>query len=181
MKRTLHVHRTYPHPPELVWRALTEPALLAAWLMENDFAPTPGHRFTFRTQPGPGFDGLVHCQVLDLDPPHRMRWSWQGGPIDTVVTFTLAPTRVGALEGTRLEVEQTGFEGLAPVLVSFILGAGNRRLYGHRLPALLDELAGRRSPSLPPHGRGLWWVLSRLFSPILRRSRPSRGRDRPRR
>jgi uncharacterized protein YndB with AHSA1/START domain len=169
VKRTLRLHHDYHHPPELVWRVLTEPALIGEWLMENDFAPEVGRAFTLRTDPAPGFDGVVHCQVLELDPPHRMRWSWRGGPIDTVVSFTLSPRAVGAVEGTRLEVEQTGFQGLAPVLVSFILGAGNRRIYRRRIPALLDRLAGQSGSPLPPHGRGLWWLLARLFAPILRR------------
>src|SRR5262249_7936669 len=34
-----------PEPPEQVWKALTEPALLAAWLMPNDIRPEPGARF----------------------------------------------------------------------------------------------------------------------------------------
>jgi uncharacterized protein YndB with AHSA1/START domain len=181
VKRTLRIGRDYPHPPELVWRVLTEPALIAEWLMQNDFAPEVGRRFTLRTDPAPGFDGVVHCQVLELEPPRRMRWGWRGGPIDTVVSFTLSPVGAGAREGTRLEVEQSGFEGLAPVLVSFILGAGNRRIYGRRIPALLDRLAGGAPAALPPHGRGLWWVLGQLFAPILRRARPRPGSppDRP--
>lgn len=43
----------YPHTPERVWRALTDPKALAAWLMPNDFAPVVGHRFTFRAPPQP--------------------------------------------------------------------------------------------------------------------------------
>lgn len=71
MKRDLRVQRDYPHPPELVWRALTEPALISRWLMDNDFSPELGHRFTLRTDPAPGFDGIVHCEVLDLEAPRR--------------------------------------------------------------------------------------------------------------
>jgi uncharacterized protein YndB with AHSA1/START domain len=179
VKRTLRLSQRYPHPPELVWRGLTEPALIAEWLMDNDFAPVVGHRFTLRTDPAPGFDGIVHCQVIELDPPRTMRWSWRGGPIDTVVSFSLAPVAVGALEGTRLEVEQTGFDGLAPVLVSFILGAGNRKIYRRRLPALLDRLAGGAPPALPPHGRGLWWVLVQIFGPVLRRAERRKRSDPP--
>ena len=55
-----------PHPPAKVWNALTDPALLAAWLMPNDFVPALGHRFTFQTEPVPaqGFDGVIRCEVL---------------------------------------------------------------------------------------------------------------------
>jgi uncharacterized protein YndB with AHSA1/START domain len=58
----------YPHPVERVWAALTSSDALAVWLMPNDFKPVVGHRFTFRTKPAPGFDGIVHCEVL-LPPP----------------------------------------------------------------------------------------------------------------
>jgi len=39
--------------------------------MPNDFKPVVGHAFTFRTEPVSqhGFDGVVHCEVLDLEPP----------------------------------------------------------------------------------------------------------------
>lgn len=96
-----------PHPPEKVWRALTEPELLAAWLMPNDFEPRVGHRFTFRTDPVPGhgFDGIVHCEVLELVPARRLRISWAGGGIDTTVTWDLLPQG----RGTRLMLSHEGF------------------------------------------------------------------------
>jgi uncharacterized protein YndB with AHSA1/START domain len=172
VKRSLRIARTYPHPRELVWRALTERALIAEWLMENDFVAEAGARFTLRTDPGPGFDGIVHCEVLALDPPTRMRWSWRGGPIDTEVTFTLEEAVVFGTLGTRLVVEQTGFEGLPAVLVSFILDAGNRNIYGKILPRLLDTMArGAPPPSEPPPSktRELWWWIARAVGPILRR------------
>jgi uncharacterized protein YndB with AHSA1/START domain len=178
VKRALHVERRYPHPVERVWRALTDARLIAAWLMKNDFSPVVGHRFTLRTDPGPGFDGVVHCEVLEIEAPRRMRWSWRGGPIDTVVTFTLTPVSLGAIEGTRLEVVQTGFEGLGPVLVSVILGSGNRAIYGRKLPAVLDRIArGEADTTEPPaaeKARGLWWWLARAFAPVLRRGEARR-------
>jgi uncharacterized protein YndB with AHSA1/START domain len=83
--------------------------------MENDIRPVVGHRFHFRAQPTPGWDGVVHCEVLEVDPPRRLRYSWRGGsnqiqqgygsPLDTVVTWTLTPTA----SGTKLRLEHTGF------------------------------------------------------------------------
>jgi uncharacterized protein YndB with AHSA1/START domain len=100
-----------PHPPAKVWRALTEPELLVAWLMSNDMRPLVGHKFTFKAQPMPWWDGVVHCEVLELEPHKRLRYSWRSGPesspLDTVVTWTLTPTPSG---GTRLALEQTGFQ-----------------------------------------------------------------------
>ena len=142
MSGTLRVRRTYPHPRERVWRALTEPELLARWLMPNDFEPRVGHRFTFRTEPAPGFDGIVRCEVLELVPHERLVVSWVGGPLDTTVRFTL--TEVAG--GTRLEVEQTGFRGVRAWIVGRILALGNRTLYGKRLPAILDGLGPRSAP-----------------------------------
>jgi uncharacterized protein YndB with AHSA1/START domain len=178
MRRDIRLHRDYPHPPALVWRALTDPALIAEWLMPNDFRPDVGHRFTMRTDPGPGFDGIVACQVLELVPPRRMRWSWRGGPIDTEVSFTLTETIVEGRVGTRLHLEQTGFSGLPAVLVSFILGAGWRRILGRGLPALFDGIAGQPvAAASDGHGRGAWWWLAQLFSPVLRRARPVRREE----
>ena len=149
------IDRTYPHPPSLVWRALTTSELLADWLMPNDFVPEVGHSFTFRTDPGPGFDGVVRCEVLELVAPTdgaagRLVFSWAGGPIDTVVRFDVEETN----NGTRLRVTQTGFRGVKAWLVAQILRAGSRTLYGKRLPALLDRLARGAQTSAPDPDRG---------------------------
>lgn len=99
-----------PHPPAKVWRALTEPALVAAWLMPNDLRPEVGHAFTFRQEPTSWWDGIVHCEVQEIAPLERLQYSWKGGPasqkLDTVVTWTLTPTPSG---GTRLALEHSGF------------------------------------------------------------------------
>lgn len=136
--RTVHVDQFLAHPPARVWRALTDPELLARWLMPNDFQPVPGHRFTFRTDPRPeaGFDGVVHCQVLAVEPPRLLRISWRGGRLDTTVTWTLVPEG----SGTRLLVEHDGFDPGDPVQQSTrrIMGAGWR---SHLMPALEAILA----------------------------------------
>ena len=101
-----------PFTPQQVWRALAEPEALGSWLMPNDFAPRVGHRFTFRTEPVPPyFDGIVNCEVLTVEPPTRLAYSWRGGPLtDTVVSFDLMPE--GA--GTRLRLEHAGFDTDVP-------------------------------------------------------------------
>lgn len=94
------------HPPEKVWRALTDPALLAEWLLPViGLQLEPGAAFTFRAPPQPGWDGVVDCRLLAIDAHRTLSWAWVAGGIDTVVTFTLTPTA----SGTRLSVVQTGF------------------------------------------------------------------------
>jgi uncharacterized protein YndB with AHSA1/START domain len=140
MKADIDATVRYPHPVERVWAALTSGAALAAWLMPNDFEPVLGRRFTFTTQPAPGFDGIVRCEVLELDPPSRMVWSWAGGMgLQTTVTFTLTPDGEGA---TTLRMHQVGFAGLSGQLIRRILAGGYPRILGQLLPAYLDEQAG---------------------------------------
>jgi uncharacterized protein YndB with AHSA1/START domain len=130
MKRNLIFNEIYPYPIERVWRALTDSEAMADWLMENDFKPEIGHRFQFHTKPAPGFDGIVDCEVLELQPPRRMAFSWKGGGIDTIATFTLEPVP----EGTHLRLEHAGFSGMKATLVSFILGGGWKKILGVALP-----------------------------------------------
>lgn len=134
--RDLVFTRIYKHSPERVWWALTDSEALGKWLMENDFKPEVGHRFQFKTDPAPGFDGIVDCEVLTVDAPKHLSYSWAGGPIDTILSFTLEPVP----EGTRLKVCQSGFKGLKAVMVSFFMERGIKPLYDQNLPAVLDAL-----------------------------------------
>jgi uncharacterized protein YndB with AHSA1/START domain len=156
MKADLTVEKTYDHPIERVWAALTSAEALAAWLMPNDFQPIVGHEFTFRTDPAPGFDGIVHCRVLELAEPSRMVWSWRGGPIDTTVTFTLSP--LGST--TRFRMRQLGFAGLGGQFARLVLASGKRRIYGQVLPTYLDYLAGRGELSQVGCDKR-WWRVRR--------------------
>jgi uncharacterized protein YndB with AHSA1/START domain len=96
------------HPPEKVWRALTDPVLLAEWLLPVfDLELEPGAAFTFKTQPYPGWDGSVNCRILEIESRRKLSYTWVVGgmELDTVVTFALAPTA----SGTRLSLVQSGF------------------------------------------------------------------------
>ena len=97
------------HSPEKVWRALTDPVLLTEWLLPVvGLKLEPGAAFTFKTQPYPGWDGIVNCRILEAEAPRRLRYAWVVGDmeINTVVTFTLTPTA----SGTRLSLVQSGFK-----------------------------------------------------------------------
>jgi len=74
--RSLVVEKEMPHPPEKIWRALTQAPLIEAWLMANDFRPVVGHKFTLRTTPMPNWSGVVDCEVLMVEPNSRLSYSW---------------------------------------------------------------------------------------------------------
>lgn len=106
--RTVVIERDIAHPPEKLWRALTQPHLMEEWLMKNDFAPTVGHKFNLRGEWG----GVLDCEVLEIAPLETLSYSWDYRHEDpaynlrSVVTFTLTKTAAG----THLRVEQAGFQ-----------------------------------------------------------------------
>lgn len=105
--RSVVVEREIAHPPEKVWRALTQPQLIEEWLMKNDFQSVVGHRFNLRGDWG----GVLECEVLAVEPNKMLSYTWNHSHDDaaydlkSVVTFTLTPTSTG----TRLRMEQSGF------------------------------------------------------------------------
>ncbi|HET7460149.1 MAG TPA: SRPBCC domain-containing protein [Longimicrobium sp.] len=94
------------HPPEKVWRALTDPVLLSEWLLPVvGLQLEPGAEFTFKTQAYPGWDGTVNCRFVEIEAQRKLVYTWSVPFLDTVVAFTLAPTA----SGTRLSLVQSGF------------------------------------------------------------------------
>jgi uncharacterized protein YndB with AHSA1/START domain len=113
-RRDIVVEEILPHPPERVWTALTTSDLIARWLMPNDFRCVVGATFTFETRPIGSWNGVVHCEVLEVVPFSRLVYRWAGGTdndptygdaLDTVVTWTLTPVE----GGTRLRLVHAGF------------------------------------------------------------------------
>ncbi len=113
--RDIVVDEFFPHAPATVWKALTSATMMAKWLMPPEgFAAVVGQAFTFRTTPAGAWDGVIHCQVTEVDPEHRLTYSWKGGhadntgygaPLDTTVTWTLTP----AEGGTMVRMAHAGF------------------------------------------------------------------------
>ena len=105
------VEREIPHPPEKIWRALTQPHLIEEWLMKNDVKPVVDHRFNLRAD-----WGAVDCQVVAIEPNKTLSYTWNHQHEDaaynltSVVTFTLTATGTG----THLRVEQAGFRSDQP-------------------------------------------------------------------
>jgi len=163
MKRDIVISIELPQAPAQVWAALSDAETLGAWFMKNDFAPRLGHRFTFRMAPQRGWDGLTHCEVVELDAPRRVAMTYRGeatgekviacagvrsdvvksagkglfASLDTRLAFTLEPSGTG----TRLTLEHRGFEGFKLVVVSFVMGMGWKRSVFPRLRALLEKNA----------------------------------------
>ena len=98
--RSVVVEREMPHPPEKLWRALTQPQLIEEWLLKGDFKPDVGHRFNLSAD-----WGVVNCQVLVVEPNKSLSYTWSAYSLKSVVTWTLTPTSTG----THLRMEQSGF------------------------------------------------------------------------
>lgn len=105
--RSVVVEREFPHPPEKLWRALTQPHLVEEWLMKTDFKPEVGHSFNLTGDWG----GVLDCEVLIVEPNQTLSYTWNFAHDDaafnlqSVVTFTLTQTDTG----THLRMEQVGF------------------------------------------------------------------------
>jgi uncharacterized protein YndB with AHSA1/START domain len=98
--RSVVVERDIAHPPEKIWRALTQPHLIEEWLMKNDFKPVVGHGFNLRAD-----WGAVECRVMAVEPNKTLSYAWGAYGLESVVTWTLTPTSTG----THLRMEQAGF------------------------------------------------------------------------
>lgn len=98
--RSVVKERELAHPPQKVWRALTEKHLIEDWLMQNDFKPTVGHRFELEAA-----WGKVSCKVVTAEPHKTLSYTWRANGLESVVTWTLSRTATG----TRLRMEQIGF------------------------------------------------------------------------
>jgi uncharacterized protein YndB with AHSA1/START domain len=98
--RSVVVDREMPHPPEKIWRALTQPHLIEAWLMKNDFKPVLDHHFDLRAD-----WGAVACRVIAVEPNRTLAYTWAAHGLESVVTWTLTPSGTG----THLRMEQSGF------------------------------------------------------------------------
>lgn len=139
----IRITRDYPHPPAKVWRALTDPELIALWAMRPEgFAPVVGTRCRFIGKPGPGWRGFVECEVLEVRAPETLLYSWVGNEGDepTYVRYTLEPTA----SGTRLIFEHTGFKGVGGfMLAKLVMTPGWKKTWDQHFPRLLAELDER--------------------------------------
>ncbi len=143
---TIHVDQFLEHPPAKVWRVLTEPALLAQWLLPCDFRLEVGHRYTMQSQamPGSGFSGVIQAEVLAFEHERMLQTRWRDAAPDSpsgadwTITWTLAPEG----RGTRLFLVHDGFDPDNPLQqrARSVMGGGWRAIVDERLEKVLGQL-----------------------------------------
>lgn len=155
---TFRVIASFGHPPEVVWRALTDPEALQHWFMRANFAPVVGRRYRFDAERGKGWRGWVEGKVTIAEPPvakppgaghaARLAYTWQGMPGHTpsLVTYTLEPLMAdsGEVVGTLITAEHTGFDSshgwFHGWFLRTILKRGWQRMFRVLLPPVLDAI-----------------------------------------
>ena len=162
----LRVEEFLPCPADRVWRALTDPDLIARWLMPNDFRLEAGHRFAIGSDPirQCGLGGTGHCEVLAFDEGNDAADRLGGGcesmsGLDSAVTFTVAPEEAG----TRLLIEHDGLHPCPYAVTEHRVRAGRRPLlhpahrrgarHGRRLARCHPARLGGAFPAMPPAGK----------------------------
>lgn len=132
--REIKVSREFDYSVEVLWEAITDPKAIEQWLMPNDFQAQLGHQFTMKTEPRPGFDGIVACRVIAIDPPEHMQWEWSGGGQDTTVTFMCEAITA---RRCRLTIIHSGFKGIRGIMISSILKLGWHSILKQKFPVVL--------------------------------------------
>ncbi|MEO3939834.1 SRPBCC domain-containing protein [Paenarthrobacter nicotinovorans] len=116
-ENAIRLERTFPHPKDAVWAALTTPELLARWWAAGDIAPVVGHRFTMDMDRW----GQQQCEVISVEPGTSITFLFAEGSLDTTITWTLETVD----GGTTLHFEHAGFNLDSPMGRQAIEGMGN--------------------------------------------------------
>jgi uncharacterized protein YndB with AHSA1/START domain len=139
MSRDITVEADLPYRPTEVWLALTDPAALAEWLMPVEgFAPVVGQKFTLRAKPVPGWDGVVHCEVTEVDEPRRLVYTWRGSKMRKATRVVWQLSAVDG--GTHLRLDHDGFSGIGGAILAFLHRGGWRKIVHSRLAGHLQPL-----------------------------------------
>jgi uncharacterized protein YndB with AHSA1/START domain len=121
------IDRRIPGTPDVVFRALTEPALYARWMgpqgsetSVDEMDVRPGGRLAFRVRLPDGPEFALHGTYQEVDPPRRLvhTWAMIGDPSVTTVTVELREefgqtrillTHVGFTDRTDVEQNDAGW------------------------------------------------------------------------
>jgi len=110
MSETVSLDFELKSPIQRAWHALTDSATLSKWMFfdTDDFQPVVGHKFEFHGKASTGWTTTVKCEVLEVEEPRRLAYTWaiEAHMHHTLVTWTLTPVESGV---TRLHLEQSGF------------------------------------------------------------------------
>jgi len=106
MSLALSLDFQYTTTIDKLWTAITDSNKLAKWVLENDFKPVVGHTFQFRAEPNEWWDGVIDGEVLIVDPPNRLSYTWAVGEEKHTVIWTLQDLGDGKV---NLHLDQTGF------------------------------------------------------------------------
>lgn len=147
MKGVVRKEAWYPHSPEKVWVAITDPRAIAEWLMPNNFKAEVGAKFRFEVDQMPmmkKMQGTTECEVLECDPPRRLVYSWQilwSKPEDTphgpmVISWDLSAEN----DGARLKFEHRGIQNI-PWIYRLMMSAG----WGNMVKRLIPRVAANVS------------------------------------
>ncbi|MGE7946235.1 SRPBCC family protein [Lysinibacillus sp. NPDC093688] len=138
MKADVSLDYQFTSSIEKVWNALTDSDTLEKWIWKNDFEPIVGHKFQFRAEPNEWWDGIVNCEVLKVEEPHTLSYTWASAGEITTVTWTLTQ---GADGTTNLHLDQSGFSEATKARQGAIDGAKYAWINnGNQLEKVLAEL-----------------------------------------
>ncbi|MGN7457265.1 SRPBCC family protein [Paenibacillus pasadenensis] len=113
MSQTLTMDFPFSTTVEQLWSALTDSKKLAKWVanihtgepMDNDFEPVVGRRFQFRTTPNQWWDGVISGEVLVVEEPTKLSYTWTSAMEEHTIVWTLQELGGGKV---NLHLEQTG-------------------------------------------------------------------------
>lgn len=138
MKADVSLDYQFTSSIEKVWNALTDSDTLEKWIWKNDFKPVVGHKFQFRAEPNEWWDGIVNCEVLKVEEPHTLSYTWASAGEITTVTWTLTQGEDGT---TTLHLDQSGFSEATKARQGAIEGAKYAWINnGNQLEKVLAEL-----------------------------------------
>lgn len=142
MSETVSLDFDLKSPIQRVWHALTDSATLSTWTMfeTDDFQAVVGHKFQFRGKAGSGWTGVVDCEVVTVDEPRELSYTWVtqvGGSRlhQTTVTWRLTEADGGV---TWLHLDQSGFDRAAKQEIG-----GAKYGWTHMVARLQSLLASR--------------------------------------